>query len=72
MAFSEPVLDAVHDPDPYLREPPFTAWPDPGRGFMVLDMRTMTWAAGPFRTPGEAYEATDRLNEQVVANACTK
>jgi hypothetical protein len=46
---------------------PFTAWPDPDRGFMVLDLRTMAWVEGPFRTPAEALEAMDRLNEQAAA-----
>jgi hypothetical protein len=59
----------LHDPAATDRPPPqapFTAWPDPGRGYMVLDLRTMAWAAGPFRTPAAAVEAMDRLNEQAA------
>ncbi len=72
MPTAHATLDAVHDPDQHHDGAPYTAWPDPSRGFMVLNLRTMTWAAGPFRTPGEAVEATDRLNERVRAHTHTK
>jgi CheY-like chemotaxis protein len=67
MASSTPVLDTVAAPDHPPPEAPFTAWPDPDRGFMVLNLRTMAWAAGPFPTAAEAVEAMDRLNEQAAA-----
>jgi hypothetical protein len=54
------------------QEAPFTAWPEPGVGFRVLDLRTMAWAAGPFPTPQEAVEAMDHLNWQAAAATRTK
>lgn len=56
----------------YDAQAPFTTWPDPERGFMVLDLRTMAWAAGPFPTAAAADEAMDLLNGQVEASCATR
>jgi hypothetical protein len=61
---SVPDAAPLDQPEPAA---PFTAWPDPARGFMVLDLRTMAWAAGPFGSPAEAVAAMDRLNRQAQA-----
>jgi hypothetical protein len=72
MLTAHAALDTVIAPDQHRNWAPYTAWPYPSRGFMVLNLHTMTWAAGPFRTPGEAVEATVRLNERVRAHTHMK